>query len=256
MQASSLPNAPNQKIRQFHMSAFKELAHSLTPMGELSLRRRRLPSLDTDIFEIKLGDDFLMSSRFTEGEIALAELGLQSVSHTELDVVVGGLGLGFTARAALKDARVRSLCVVEAMAEVIEWHRKDMVPFGAMLCSDSRSQLLQGDFFSMFGVPHSARYPEMPGRKFHAMLLDIDHSPKFLLSDNHRHFYEAEGLSAAVSHLHPGGAFGLWSNYPPDERFFSVLQSVFDQAKAHVVKFDNPLQNRSAASTIYVGRAR
>lgn len=238
------------------MSGFKELAHAFTPMGELSLRRRRLPSFENDIFEIKLGDDFLMSSRFTEGEIALSDLALQAVDYSELDVVVGGLGLGFTARAALRDNRVRSLRVVEALAEVIEWHHKDVVPFGTALLSDTRCQLLHGNFFEMFGVPLQARYPEVPGPKFHAMLLDIDHSPRCLLSESHRPFYEAEGLSAAASHLHPGGIFGLWSNDPPDERFLSVLRSVFEEAKGHVVEFDNPLQNRPASSTIYVARAR
>lgn len=238
------------------MSTFKELAHSYTPMGELSLRRRRLPSVESDIFEIKLGDDFLMSSRFTEGEIALSDLALQAVDSPEIDVVVGGLGLGFTARAALRDDRVRSLCVVEAMAEVIEWHRKDLVPFGTALISDTRCQLLHGDFFKLFGVPHQARYPDVPGRKFHAMLLDIDHSPQSVLADGHRPFYEAKGLSAAATHLHPGGIFGLWSNDPPDERFFSVFQAVFEQAKAHIVDVANPLHSQPSTNTVYIGRAQ
>lgn len=237
------------------MTTFKELAHSYTPMGELSLRRRRLPSADNDIFEIKLGDDFLMSSHFTEGEIALADLALREVDHQELDVVVGGLGLGFTARAALLDYRVRSLCVIEAITEVIEWHRKDMVPFGTTLIADTRCQLLHGDFFSLFGMPHHARYPGAPGRKFHSMLLDIDHSPRCVLAESHKRFYEAEGLSAAASHLHPGGIFGLWSNDPPDERFFSVFRAVFEHAKAHVVPVANPLQPHTASNTIYIGRA-
>jgi spermidine synthase len=238
------------------MSAFKELAHSYTPMGELSLRRRRLPTAEYDIFEIKLGDDFLMSSRFTEGEIALAELALREVHHQEIDVVVGGLGLGFTARAALRDDRVYSLCVVEAMAEVIEWHRQDIVPFGTALITDVRCQLLHGDFFKMFGIPHRERYPDVPGRKFHAMLLDIDHSPQCVLAESHRPFYEAEGLGAAATHLHPGGVFGLWSNDPPDERFLSVFQAVFEQAEAHVVDISKPLQPQPPpTNTIYVGRA-
>lgn len=237
------------------MSTFKELAHSSTPMGELSLRRRKLPSVESDIFEIKLGDDFLMSSRFTEGEIALADLALREVDHQEIDVVVGGLGLGFTARAALQDYRVRSLCVVEAMAEVIDWHRKGMVPIGAKLVSDTRCQLLHGDFFKLFGVPHQERYPDVAGRKFHAMLLDIDHSPRCVLADGHRPFYEVKGLSAAATHLHPGAIFGLWSNDPPDEQFFSVFQAVFNPAKAHVVEVANPLQSQPSTNTIYIGKA-
>src|SRR6202020_961662 len=73
---------------------FEELDFRPTPMGVLSLgRRRQLPS-GLDIYEIKLGDEFLMSSQFTVAEIELARLGLDAVKRPNLDVVVGGLGLG------------------------------------------------------------------------------------------------------------------------------------------------------------------
>jgi len=71
---------------------FEELDFRPTPMGVLSLRRRRQPSTGIDIFEIKLGDAFLMSSLFTAAEIELARLGLAALERTDLDVVVGGLG--------------------------------------------------------------------------------------------------------------------------------------------------------------------
>src|SRR5688572_28971994 len=99
--------------------AFVELAAEDTPMGEISLRRRRDLTLDLDVFEVKLGEEFLMSSLFTVAERALAELGLAMVEGDGLDVVVGGLGLGYTAAAALADDRVRTLVVVDALAEVI-----------------------------------------------------------------------------------------------------------------------------------------
>src|SRR5260221_5924429 len=94
---------------------FEELAYSLTPLGELTLRRRRYPALaEMDVFEIKLGEEFLMSSLFTDGETALAELGLTGPDTTPLDVVVGGLGLGYTVRATLDSPAVRSVLVIEA----------------------------------------------------------------------------------------------------------------------------------------------
>ena len=97
------------------MSAlFEELDYCPTPIGGLSLRRRRDLKLDVDVFEIKLGEESLMSSLFTESEIALARLGLADLRGENLDVVVGGLGLGYTAKAALENANVRSLIVVEA----------------------------------------------------------------------------------------------------------------------------------------------
>ena len=86
------------------MSArFEELDRRQTPMGEISLRRRLEPTLQIDIYEAKLDDDFLMSSLFTVAEIALADVSLAGIAGDELDVVVGGLGLGYTAAAVLRD---------------------------------------------------------------------------------------------------------------------------------------------------------
>src|SRR5512141_1674504 len=102
---------------------FEELGYRQTPIGALSLRRRRELSLGVDVFEIKLGDEFLMSSLFTASEIALARLGLAALvrpkSNAALDVVVGGLGLGYTAQAVLEHSTVGSLIVVEALQPVI-----------------------------------------------------------------------------------------------------------------------------------------
>ena len=105
--------------------SFEELDFRPTPMGVLSLRRRRRPMSEVDVYEIKLGDEFLMSSQFTLAEIELARLGLAALDRADLDVVVGGLGLGYTARAVLENAHVRSMIVVDALAEVIEYTRRD-----------------------------------------------------------------------------------------------------------------------------------
>jgi hypothetical protein len=86
-----------------------------TSIGALSLRRRRELSLGVDVFEIKLGDEYLMSSLFMVSEIALARLGLGKLSGGDLDVVVGGLGLGYTAQAVLEHEAVRSIVIVEAL---------------------------------------------------------------------------------------------------------------------------------------------
>src|SRR5688500_17092290 len=103
---------------------FEELDYQETELGALILRRRRLASLEgREVFEIKLGESFLMSSLFTKVEIALAELGLAECETGELDVAVGGLGLGYTAVAALEHPAVRSVLVIEALSPVIGWHR-------------------------------------------------------------------------------------------------------------------------------------
>jgi len=235
---------------------FEELDYRETPMGELVLRRRAEPRLqDRIVYEVKLGDDFLMSSLFTAGETALATLGLDAVAGDgeNLDVVVGGLGLGYTAAAALDHPRLGSLLVVEFLGPVIEWHRRALVPLGARLTGDARCRLVNGDFFALAtggdGFDH-----ERPGRRVHAVLLDVDHSPEHLLSGGHAGFYTVDGLAAMARFLLPGGVFAMWSNDPPDTAFTSRLAAVFASVRAETVRFDNPYTGGDAACTVYVAR--
>ena len=236
---------------------FEELDFRPTPIGDLILRRRRMSMLDDLIvYEVLLGNGYLMSSLFHDVEEALADLGLAAVEGEALQVVVGGLGLGYTAVAALRDARVAELLVVDVMKPVIEWHEKGMVPLGEVLTSDPRCRFVEGDFFALAAAPEQGFDPEQPGRKFHAVLLDIDHSPQNLLDEKNGTFYSAEGLRRLAAQLLPGGVFALWSDDAPDENFLSHLAEVFDAPQAHVVKFPNPLLERESESTVYVARKR
>ena len=230
---------------------FSELDWRQTPMGEISLRRRLDPVLHQDVYEVKLGDDFLMSSLFTVAEVALADLGLAAVDGPELDVVVGGLGLGYTARAALTDARVRTLTVVEALPEVVDWHERGLLPHAAELTGDPRTRLVLGDFFALVaGGGFGADVPQ----PVHAVLLDVDHTPSHVLHPSHAPFYEAEGLRRLAALLHPRGVFALWSDAPPDESFLGVLGEVFADADAHVVPFANHITGGESTNTVYVAR--
>jgi spermidine synthase len=234
---------------------FEELDYRPTAMGALSLRRRRQLASGIDVYEIKLGDAFLMSSLFTAAEIALAQLGLASLQRTELDVVVGGLGLGYTAQAVLENSGVRSLIVIDALSDVIEWHQRGLLPLGKQLMADARCRLVSGDFFEMSARSSAGLDPQAPGRRFDAVLVDIDHSPNHHLHAGHAAFYQPEGLRRLAQHLRPAGVFALWSNDPPDEKFGSVLAGVFPTSEARVVSFYNPLQDRDACNTIYIGIA-
>lgn len=231
---------------------FEELDYRETPLGGLSLRRRRVLSLgNLEVYEVQLGEAFLMSSMFHEVEVALAHLGLGEISDQALDVVVGGLGLGYTAVAALEHEEVASLLVVDALPAVIEWHEKGLVPLGEKLTSDPRCRLVGADFFACARSAEGFD-PEQPGRLFHAVLLDIDHSPRSLLHPSNAAFYEAKGLRALAAHLHPGGVFALWSDDPPDDEFLDALGSVFATVRAHIVSFPNPLLDGMSESTVYV----
>lgn len=232
---------------------FEEIDRRQTAIGEVSVRRRLEPTLNIDVYEVKLGDEFLMSSLFTEAEIELARLGLAALEGDALDVVVGGLGLGYTARAVLEDARVRSLHVVEALGEVIEWHERDLLPHAAELTSDPRCHLVEGDFFSMV-ASGTAFGPQAPDR-CHAVLVDIDHTPRHVLHPSHASFYTVAGMEQVAARLHAGGVFALWSDDPPDDAFVAVVEEVFPSCRAHVVAFPNFYTGGEGTNTVYVARA-
>lgn len=241
---------------------FEELDHAETPYGELILRRRQAPSLGgAMVYEVKLGGDFLMSSQVNASEIALTELGLGALTDASArsgepswDVVVGGLGLGYTAGAALEDDRVRSLLVVESLGEVISWHARELVPLGATLNTDARCRVVHADFFARARDPAAGFDPDEPGRRFDAILLDIDHSPAGLLHGDHADLYTPEGLARLRAKLRPGGVFALWSFEPPEEAFSARLGAVFDAVVAHPIEFENPHLGRDDLNTIYVCR--
>lgn len=235
------------------ISRFEELDWQQTPMGELMLRRRTDPAVGDEVYEVKLGDEYLMSSLFTVAEIALADLGLAAVDpDTEgVTVLVGGLGLGYTAVAALRDERVRSLTVIDRLDTVISWHERKLLPAAAELVEDARTSLVCDDFFA---VMRHAPTDDQP--RYTAILLDVDHSPRHQLDPSHADLYAADGLRALARHLEPRGVFALWSDDPPDDAFMIELAAVFDDAAAHVVDFANRLTGGVSSNTVYVARRR
>ena len=183
-------------------ASFEELDRRETPMGEIVLRRRWEPALHVDVYEVKLGDEFLMSSLFTASEIALATIALATFADTQMhiDVVVGGLGLGYTASAVLADTRVSSLEVLEALPEVLGWHENHLLPFARVLTEDVRCRLTQGDFFAM--IAGNTGLGVDADDRWHAILVDIDHTPRHHLHPSHAPFYEAAGLRRLAQYLH------------------------------------------------------
>ena len=233
----------------------EELDYQQTSIGELILRRRRFPILgELDVFEVILNDEFLMSSLFTAGEIALAELGLAYCKADKLDIIVGGLGLGYTAAAALEDSRVRSMTVVEALPTVISWHQRGLLPVSEKVTGDPRSTYQADNFFTLAGNKFAELDRTNVNGRYHAILLDIDHSPDDVLQPENRAFYTAEGLTRLRECLHESGVFALWSNDKPEESFASLLSEIFPTTTAHVVSVDNPLTGKEGSNTIYLAR--
>ncbi len=234
---------------------FEELDFRPTPLGDLILRRRRIPRLgELDVYEVKLGDDFLMSSLFHDAERQLAKLGLAALEKENLDVVVGGLGLGYTAVAALEDSRVTSLVVVEYLEPVIEWHKNGLAPLGETLTKDPRCRLLQADFFALSRNVANSFDPENPTKQHDAILLDVDHTPTNVLLQTNTRFYTEEGLGELTQHLKPGGVFALWADGEPEAFFTDRLGKVFGQAESHTIEFVNPVTEGTSKGTVYLTR--
>jgi spermidine synthase len=239
---------------------FEEIDFQQTPLGAISLRRRSEPRLNNQVlFEVKLNEEFLMSSLFTEAEIQLSKLGLAALDGKDWDVVVGGLGLGYTAVAALEFSQLKTLQVVDVMEPVISWHQKELVPLGAALNKDERCTLVHADFFD---VATNAKLdfngqdidPVTGGKKVHAILLDIDHSPSYWLNPGNCIFYTEQGLKDMSQKLHSGGIFALWSDEPPAQDFMDLLNTIFESCESHVVTFPNPYTHGESTNTVYVAR--
>lgn len=233
------------------IARFEELDWQPTPMGDLTLRRRSEPAVGQEIYEVKLGDEYLMSSLFTVAEEELANLGLAAVHGDDLSVLVGGLGLGYTAVAALRDPRVSALTVVDRLGAVIGWHQRKLLPVSEELVDDARTTLVEDDFFALMRAE-----PADADARYSAILLDVDHSPRHQLDPTHADLYTAAGLRALDRHLASRGVFALWSDDPPDEAFLAELNAVFDDVAAHVVDFDNPVTGGMSSNSVYVARSR
>ena len=232
---------------------YQELDYRPTPLGDLMLRRRRLPHLgDLDIYEVKLGEYFLMSSLYHEAERQLAKIALAALDLDQIDVVVGGLGLGYTALSALEDPRVSSLIVIEYLEAVIEWHREGLVPMGETLINDRRCRLQHSDFFELSRSVERSFDTKHPNKKHDAILLDIDHTPTNVLCQTNTRFYTEEGLWELKRHLKPQGVFALWADGKPEPFFTDRLNKVFSRARSHLIEFANPVTGGASNGSVYL----
>lgn len=232
---------------------FEELAWEQTPIGELALRRRRLRADGDDIWEIKLNDGYLMSSQFVDGEIALADMALAMTRGEHLDVVIGGLGLGYTAEAALRDSRIGKLTIIELIPQVIQWHRDHLLPLGKAVADDPRCILREGDFFALAAGPDGFD-PAAPQQLHDAILIDIDHSTTHFIDDGSAGFYSASAIAAIAAKLKPGGVFALWSTDAEDADFVGALAQSLIEVEVQRVEFVTPYRPEPAFNLIYLGR--
>jgi spermidine synthase len=169
--------------------------------GELRLMRRGAE------FSIKLGTNELMNSRLSGSEAALATLAAKKLeANKKPHLLIGGLGMGFTLRAALAvlgtDARI---VVAELVPAVVAWARGPMAEIFGDSLSDPRVSIQETD------VTEVIRSHEL---KFDAILLDVDNGPEGLTRKANDALYSSAGLGAAYAALRPGGVLAVWSSGP------------------------------------------
>ena len=240
---------------------FEILAYEDTDLGPLCLRRRRTLSEPREwVTEITLNHEFLMSSLHTDSEQQLATIPLEQLAGEAtsegsqppdtdgLRVLIGGLGLGYTAHAALASAQVGHVEVVEYLPQVIDWMQAGLTPLGAELAAEPRLRVQHGDIFE-----HLLAEPQ--GGTWDAVLIDVDHSPDERLSNAHQAFYTTEGLSRVARHLRPGGLFALWS-YDRSPLLQETMQNVFATTDIHPVTYHNRHVHEEFTDWLYVGRCR
>lgn len=225
---------------------FEILAYEPTPLGVLCLRRRELLSRPgTIVTEVTLDHEFLMSSLNTLSERELANGGLEMHPGQDLRVLIGGLGLGYTAFEVLKSARVAYVEVVEFLPQVVSWLDEELFPLAPELKADSRLTVVQDDVY--------ARLASDPGPPFDLILIDVDHSPDEKLGDTSSFFYSKEGLEKARQHLALDGVLGVWSA-ASSSPFVTALKAVFSAVSDKEVSFTNTLIDELSTDHLFFAR--
>jgi spermidine synthase len=220
------------------------LAYETTPLGDLCLRRRELLSRPgTVITEITLDHELLMSSYNTASERALAEETLARHAGRDLSVLVGGLGLGYTANEVLQSTRVRRVEVIEFLPDVVGFLRDGLIPLSPALLADPRFSVREGDVYATLCAPANERWD--------LVLIDVDHSPDEHLGNANESFYTVSGLASAKHHLAPGGILAVWS-YASSSPFVEALHAAFSVVETVPVRYVTDLVDEEFTDWLFV----
>jgi spermidine synthase len=261
------------------MKPFELLAQAHSPDGTLIELKRR-----DDEYVILAAGRHLMSSRTHASEESLATLGCRHITATHPHhptshpvVLIGGLGMGFTLRAALDLLPPRAkIIVAELVPEIVDWNRGPLAHLANHALADPRVQIEIVDVAALLSspanaiaarprhraakIPDSARGAQAPPSapsahraKFDAILLDVDNSPAAFTDSANAHLYSAAGIAAAHASLNPGGTLALWSATATEDRNFTArLRSAsftvhLEHTRAHA-------NNKGPRHTIYIAQ--
>jgi spermidine synthase len=222
---------------------FEVIDHAESPLGVFILRMRSAPV--PDVIELTLEHQLLMSSAVTVSERELATRAIALHGGSDLDVMIGGLGLGYTSKAALDSNRVARVEVVELIQGIIEWVASGVIPLGKELMADARFHAIQGDMFERMRRPATTTYD--------VLLIDIDHSPDERLGESSDSFYAHAGLVLAAQHLKPGGVFAVWST-SENPAFEAELRKTFEDVRVEPIEFFNETVGEQETNWLFLAR--
>lgn len=229
-------------------SQLEILAYEETSLGPLCLRRRELLSdPGTFVTEVTLNHEFLMSSYNTDSERVISNRAVEIHGGRNLKTLVGGLGLGYTARELLNHDAVVSVEVVEFLQPVIDWLRNGLVPLSPELNFDDRLEITAGDVYQ--------RLLDEPRDRFDLIVIDVDHSPDDRLGEADHTFYTRKGLAGAKEHLREGGVLAVWS-YAESSAFSDALRRTFTQVYVEPVRTLNTLVGHEQTDWLFFGTAK
>ncbi len=225
------------------VSEYVEVARAESERGEIVLRERREPDGGSlTPLELRVNGVFVMDTLETTSEKGLATAALKQVEDPR-NVVVGGLGLGFTMHEVLADMRVEKLVVVEIEDALVRWMRDGTVPHGPAYLADERVRVMTADIRVAMAEATPAAYD--------LVLLDVDNGPGFLVYDANAAVYQQEFLEQTRACLRPGGALVIWSAAESTD-LQNEMRKVFGKVVA--IPYDVTLQTREEHYWIYLSR--
>jgi spermidine synthase len=198
--------------------------------GELVLRKRG------DIFQIVSNGVFLMDTADGRSEqllaqLAIAEPATPTPTPTPMptpmqtkNVLIAGLGVGFTLAEVLRHKDIETVTVVEIEDAIVRWNRGPLAPVNDNAVDNPRVRIVVADF---------AAWIKETDEHFDAICLDVDNGPEWTVTDHNRRLYAAEAVQLMRSRLTDGGRLTVWSSAPAP-RFERRLEALFGDVRRHV----------------------
>lgn len=220
------------------------IVSATTPRGEIALRERPDPQGSGVVHELVVAGVFAMDSLDTSTEVALAQEALARVDAPDR-MLVGGLGLGFTAWQVLKDKRVRHVDVVEIEEDLVGWARLALAPTLGLVARHPRVTIHAGDVDLVLSGETD------PAGPWDLMLLDVDNGPSFLVHEGNERLYRADALQDTLSRVAPRGVLAIWAA----QREPALLATLESLSPTEEVLLEVEREGRRLEYALYLTRA-